>query len=285
LTTQPARAASKGQQLFAASVLRWLDTSHGRLAWRADGPQHGRPILLLQRFRGTMDDWDPDFLNALSGERCVIRFDSSGVGRSEGNVPDIVGMADVAAEVILRLGFDSADVLGWSLGGTVAQQLAVDYPNLVRRLIVAGSSPGPMTDGPQPHPRVAHVMTKSENDEDDYLFLFYPPTGTAISKGRISLRRIAGQSSRGPNVSATAFLGQVEAITNWPGVLHKAGELVVPMLVADGAHDIIFPAYRSFVLSQRAPNAKLVLYPESGHAFLFQRIEEFVREIQRFLAD
>lgn len=265
--------------------IQWLDGPRGRIAWRADGPEGGVPLVLLQRFRGTMDDWDPAFLAAIAADRRVIRFDSAGVGRSDGQVPDgISGMAAVAADVIRGLGLGQADLFGWSLGGVVAQQLALEAPHLARRLIVAGSSPGGITDGPQGHPRVPQAMTRAVNDEADFLFLFYPETESAMAAGRASLARIAAQPGRGPAVTAEAFLAQAQAIAAWPGVLHRAKELRLPMLVANGAHDVMLPAYRSFVLSQQAPDAKLVLYPDAGHAFLFQDIEDFAAEIDRFLA-
>lgn len=267
-----------------ASNVVWLDSCHGRLAVRQDGPEGGIPLVLLQRFRGTMDDWDPAFIKALSADRRVIRFDSAGIGRSEGRVPDtIAGMAHIAADVIQALGFGQADVLGWSLGGVVAQQLALDAPYRVRRLIVAGSSPGGIADGPQPHPRVPQVMTRGVNDAPDFLFLFYPETETAVAAGKASLARIADQPDPGPLVTAEAFMAQVKAISAWPGILHRAKELRMPLLVANGAHDVMLPAYRSFVLSQQAPDAKLILYPDAGHAFLFQHIEDFTAQVERFL--
>lgn len=264
--------------------IEWIETSFGRLAVEVSGLQGGIPLLLLQRFRGTLDDWDPAFIAAISEDRRVIRFDSAGIGRSEGEVPDtIAGMALVAAELVERLGLSKIDLLGWSLGGVVAQQFALDFPHLVRRLIVAGSSPGPVADGPQQHPRVPQVMTKAENDDEDFLFLFYPETDSAVAHGRASLARIKAQPDQGPKTTTTAFLGQAKAISTWPGVLHRVKELRLPMLVANGAHDVMIPAYRSYVLSQQAPDAKLVLYPDAGHAFLFQEIDDFSREIERFL--
>lgn len=264
--------------------LQWIGTSHGQLAVRTNGPEGGIPLLLLQRFRGTTDDWDPAFIEAISADRRVIRFDSPGIGRSEGTVPDtIAGMASIAAELVERLGFSKVDVLGWSLGGVVSQQFTLDFRHLVRRLIVAGSSPGPVADGPQQHPRVPQLMTKSENDEEDFLFLFYPETESAVAHGRASLARINAQPDLGPKTSAMSFMTQVKAISSWPGVLHRANELKLPILVANGAHDVMLPAYRSYVLSQQAPDAKLVLYPDAGHAFLFQEIEDFSREIAAFL--
>ena len=267
------------------SPIQWLETANGRLAYRLDGPEGGIPLLLLQRFRGTMDDWDPAFIAAISVDRRVIRFDSAGIGRSEGQVPEtIAGMAAVAAGVVAQLGLTQVDVLGWSLGGVVAQQFTLDFPHLVRRLIVAGSSPGPVADGPQQHPRVPQVMTKSENDDEDFLFLFYPETDNAVAHGRASLARIRAQADLGPKTSALGFMGQVKAISTWPGVLHRVNELRLPVLVANGAHDVMLPAYRSYVLSQQAPDAKLILYPDAGHAFLFQVIDDFAREIDQFLS-
>lgn len=267
-------------------TINWLETSHGKLAWRADGPESGVPLLLLQRFRGTMDDWDPAFITALSSGRRIIRFDSAGIGRSEGIVPEsIAGIAAIAADVIGKLGLAQVDVLGWSLGGIVGQQLALDFPGLVRRLIVAGSSPGAVADGPKQHPRVPEVMTKPESDEGDFLFLFYPETETAIAAGRASLARIAAQPDQGPKVTGASFMRQVKALSSWPGVLDRVKELKLPILVANGAHDVMLPAYRSYVLSQQAPDAKLVLYPDAGHAFLFQAISDFAAEVDRFLTE
>lgn len=267
------------------SPIQWLETANGRLAYRLDGPEGGIPLLLLQRFRGTMDDWDPAFIAAISADRRVIRFDSAGIGRSEGQVPETIsGMAAIAAGVVAQLGLTQVDVLGWSLGGVVAQQFTLDFPHLVRRLIVAGSSPGPVADGPQQHPRVPQVMTKSENDDEDFLFLFYPETDSAVAHGRASLARIRAQADLGPKTSALGFMGQVKAISTWPGVLHRVNELRLPVLVANGAHDVMLPAYRSYVLSQQAPDAKLILYPDAGHAFLFQVIDDFAREIDQFLS-
>lgn len=264
--------------------VEWLNTKYGSLALRQDGTFDGVPLLLLQRFRGTMDDWDPNFVTALSQNRRIIRFDSAGIGRSNGTVPDTVtGIADVAAEVVRELGLPQVDVLGWSLGGIIAQQLALDYPDLVRRLIVAGSSPGVVEGAPEPHPRVSQVMTKPENDEDDFLFLFYPDTETAKSAGRDSLARIRNQPDRGLNVSTAGFMTQIKAIISWPGSLSRANEFRQPMLVANGAHDVMLPAYRSYALSQKVSNAKLVIYPDAGHGFLFQKIEEFTREVDAFL--
>lgn len=268
---------------------REIETSRGLLICREDGENGSAatapPLLLLQRFRGVMDDWDPAFIAAVSARRRVIRFDSAGIGRSAGVVPETIeGMAALAAEVVGRLGLSQVDVLGWSLGGIVAQQLALDYPDLVRRLVVAGSSPGGVADGPQPHPKVREVMTRGANDEADFLFLFHPESDDATAKGRASIRRIAAQPDRGPLTTAASAMAQLKAIGAWKGVRDRLRDLIQPVLVANGAHDVMLPAYRSFILSQEAPNAKLIVYPDAGHGFLFQEIEDFSLQIDRFLA-
>lgn len=264
------------------SEYQYSDLPMGRIAWTVDGPEGGVPLVLFQRFRGTIDDWDPAFIAAIAKDRRVIRFDNAGIGRSTGRVPDtIAGIAEVAAAFISQFG--QVDVLGWSLGGVVAQETTLQVPHLVRRLIIAGSSPGGVTDGPQPHPRVPEVMTRGVNSPGDFLFLFYPETENAVASGEASLARIQAQP-HGPEVTAEAFMAQIKAISSWPGVIHRAKEFRLPMLVANGAHDVMLPAYRSYVLSQQAPDAKLVLYPDAGHAFLFQHIEDFAAEIDRFLA-
>lgn len=160
--------------------------------------------------------------------------------------------------------------------------MALDAHHLPRRLIVAGSSPGGITNRPQPHPRVPHVMTWRVNDDVDFLFIFYPESKSAVACGRASIARIAAQSDRGPSVTAEAFFSQIKAISSWAGILSWAKDLRMPILVANGAQDVILPAYRSFVLSQQAADAKLILYPDAGQAFLFQEIEDLAAQIDLF---
>ncbi|NSY62260.1 alpha/beta hydrolase [Rhizobium rhizogenes] len=261
-----------------------VQTKHGEIAIWTNGPERGTPLVLLPRFRATMDDWDPAFIKSLSRDHQVVRFDNPGVGLSQGSsLNSIKSMASVAAEVILQVAPRHADVLGWSLGGAVAQQLALDYPHILRRMILVGATPGAIAEGPRQQPRVATVLAKEENDEQDFLYLFYPETEAAVSCGRTSIRRIANQPYRSPGVSALAFMLQVQAFTRWPGILHRARELKLPILVVAGAQDIVAPAYCSFVLSQQVADAKFIVYPDSGHASLFQHAEEFIEDATRFL--
>jgi pimeloyl-ACP methyl ester carboxylesterase len=265
--------------------IKYIKTRAGTLAYHVTGSGGGTPLLMAQRFRGTLDDWDPALIARLASQRTVVMFDSAGIGRSEGEVPtSIVGIADVAADCAKALGLGPVDLLGWSLGGLIVQQVALNYPDLVRRLIVAGSSPGGISDGPKQHPKVQQVMGNPVNSEEDFLFLFFPETDTARAAGRAYYARLQQIEDLGPPVTAASFMNQIKAFSSWSGVRDRLGELKMPVLVANGQHDVMIPAYRSYVLAQEVANAKLVLCPDAGHALLFQYAEEFAAEVNRFLS-
>ncbi len=183
-----------------------VTTRTGRIAYRIEGEGAGPPLLLLPRFRGTMDDWDPEFVANLSAGRRVIRFDSAGVGASDGEAPDsVAGMSAIAIALVEALGLGDFDVLGWSMGGFVAQNLALDLSDRVRRLIIAGSSPGGVSGGPPPDPRVSEVAGKPVNDREDLVFLFFGLGHDAIgmyrswisSTGLSKLFSSVGSSTKG----------------------------------------------------------------------------------------
>jgi len=266
----------------------FITTSHARLAYRMDGAGEALPLLLAPRFRGTMDDWDPEFIGKLGARRPVIRFDSAGIGVSDGETPDnVADMARIALAFVDALGLADFDLLGWSMGGFVALNLAIDNPTRVRRLVIAGSSPGAITGGPPPSPRVAQVAAKEVNDKEDLAFLFFAATPSSRAAGLASLARIEAASAT-PAMRKEAVMGHAKAIGAWSAgqgaARPRLGKLTMPTLVAGGAADVLMPAYASFVLSQEAPNAKLIIYPNAGHGFLFQYIDEFTREVNDFLA-
>jgi pimeloyl-ACP methyl ester carboxylesterase len=254
------------------------------LSYTVDGTGGEFPLVLLQRFRGTVDDWDPAFVAALASKRQVIRFDSAGIGGSEGETPVSVSeMSKVAIAFLGALNLAKVDLLGWSLGGFVTQHVALDAPHLVRRLIIAGSGPGGTPEGPRTDPKIFKVATKPVSDDEDFLVLFYPETETAISAGRESIDRIKHVQNKAPDVTVDSFMRQGQALGTWEGVRSRLAELKLPVLVANGVDDVMIPAYGSYVISQEAPNAKLVLYPNAGHGFLFQHISDFAGEVNGFL--
>ena len=264
-----------------------IATRHGTLAVRMDGDPHKAPVLLCQRFRGTMDDWDPEFVARLATSRRVIRFDSAGIGESDGVTPNTVrGMAEIVPTLLDVLDIDAVDLLGWSLGGYVAQTVALVWPGRVRRLVIAGSGPGG-PDGPPAHQRVAEIAAETEPAREDVQFLFFAESEAGNAAARRHFDRI--RLGKRPPVAAESGRKQREAIVSWwkgdGAARPHLAELGMPVLVANGIADVMVPAEHSFAIARNAPRAKLVLYPDSGHAFLFQYAEDFSAEVLRFLFD
>ena len=270
---------------MASNQIQFVETKYGRLAYRIDGSGGDVPLVLLQRFRGTIDDWDPAFIASLTSSRRVIRFDSAGVGRSDGRTPESVSeMAEIARAFLKATNIDKADLLGWSMGGFIGQHIALEAPQIVRRLIIAGSGPGGVPEGPKAHPKVLEIATKPQSEDSDFLFLFFTDSESGRAAGKANVERIKAVANKGPAVTVESFMRQGKALATWAGVRPRLGELKLPILVANGVSDVMVPAYGSYVISQEAPNAKLVLYPDAGHSFLFQYINDFAGEIEPFLS-
>ena len=268
-----------------------IGTSSGTLAYRRFGKTRGGPSLLLtQRFRGTMDHWDPLLLDLLATHREVVLFDNVGVGRSAGSpAKSIAEQARGAINLLDALRIEQADVLGWSMGGAVAQSLALDFPQRIRRLVVAGSGPGGVADAPAAPERVWEVSGKPVNDDADFLYLFFHDTDSSQRAGQQHLARLQARTEPfSPPVAVQTVAAQVGAIRAWgagiENALPRLGDMVQPVLVANGQFDRMVHAYNSYVMAQRLPNAKLILYPDAGHAFLFQHAQAFADDALGFLA-
>jgi pimeloyl-ACP methyl ester carboxylesterase len=211
------------------------------------------------------------------------------VGASSGEAPDsITGMAQIAADFIGALGHSQVDVLGWSMGGAVAQRLTIDHPHLVRRLVLTATGPGAVPDAPPPVEKAFQVAAKPVNDDEDFLYLFFTGTDQSRSAGLASLRRLDERlTASRSTVKAATVQAQLAAIRGWvTGKDSSADQLdsvTIPVLVANGTRDVMVHAYGSYVLSQRLPDAHLILYPDAGHAFLFQYPERFGEAVLQFL--
>ena len=200
--------------------------------------------------------------------------------------------ASSAAQVLLALGFEQVDVLGFSMGGTVALQFVLDYPQMTRRLVIAGSGPGFVPDVPPGEvvdaTRVWPIATKPVNDDADFLYLFFENTTTSQAAGkaylaRLNARRDAFTRQVGPD-AWQAQLRSAQAVGSADrSLLPKLASVRHPVLVANGRHDIMVPSFASYAMAQRLPDARLVIYPDSGHGFLFQHAETFADEVLRFL--
>jgi len=241
--------------------------------------------VLCMRLRGTIDHWDPALLDVLATEREVIVFDNRGTSGSSGAAPSTIdGLADGGIAFIRALGLDQVDVMGWSLGGIVAQGIALGAPELVRRLIVAGSTPAGVPNQPPPSAKVGEILTHAVNDDEDYLHLFFPESDEARAAGLASLRRLDIRLARSQAaVQGDTYRAQLTAIGAFGGYYSRLGELKLPVLVANGAHDVMINSYATYAMSQQLADAKAVLYSDAGHGFLFQHIEDFAHEVSRFL--
>lgn len=289
-TSQAASAYRPGAA--EAATTRFVEVNGARLAYRVFGRERTgvAPLVLLQRFRGTMDDWDPLFLNRVAAQRRVILFDNTGVGESGGATPPTLErQADDASAFLSAIGVRSADVLGWSMGGMTAQILAAKHPAQVRRLVLVGTLPA----GGSPEVSVtpgqwSQVAAKPAYTDQDILFLFFSPTADGVAAGRESMRRTSYRKPATRVGTSQATMGaQYAGITgffknegDWYG---KLKTIRVPALVVNGDEDGAFPAINSAVLAREIPDSDLVIYPDAGHGAQHQYGDRFAGDLLSFL--
>jgi pimeloyl-ACP methyl ester carboxylesterase len=271
------------------AVTRFVEGDGFRYAYRMLGRAGGVPLVLCHRFRGTMDDWDPAFIDALGAERRVILFDNAGIGLSAGATPDsIKSMAAGAAEFIRSIKLKQVDLLGFSLGGYVAQTVTLDYPDLVRRLVLAGTGPGGGEGIVLAGPEIRQVSGRPVLGLEEYLHLFFSPSDASQAAGRRYWSRVNERGpDREPPVTETTIKAQVAALVAWSqgkgSAFPRLGEIEQPVLVANGSNDLMVPTINSFTMAQKSKNAMLIVYPDSGHGFLFQYPETFAQHVLDFL--
>ncbi|MDQ8020800.1 MAG: alpha/beta hydrolase [Moraxellaceae bacterium] len=282
-----------GSGVTATAETRVIDVDGNAIAYRDIGSSRGTPLLLLNRFRGTMDNWDPKLIDKLATERRVVMFDQPGFARSQGTPQDsLPQFAASAVAVARRLGIEKFDLLGFSMGGTVALQVLLDHPQRVRRAVIAGSAPGHVPgEVPSNVAAGAEVWTvamKPVNVDEDFLFLFFEQTPTSQRAGREYLARLTQRKDAFAKlVDATAWQAQLKSAsavhTPQTSLLPRLKEIAHPVLVANGRHDIMAPTYASYAMAQALPQGWLKIYPDSGHGFLFQYPDEFGEDVLRFL--
>ncbi|MFJ4465900.1 alpha/beta fold hydrolase [Streptomyces sp. NPDC089424] len=268
---------------------RFAEVDGTRFAYRRFGRTDGTPLVLLNRFRGTMDDWDPSLVDSLAATRPVLLFDNAGVGRSGGRTPGTVTeMAEAAAGFVAEVVGAPADLLGFSLGGYVAQRLALAHPAAVRRLVLAGTGPGAGEGVLPSRPQVAPLRSAPEMDQAALRVLFFPDSAAGSRHAEDLWERTHRRPEREPEVPAASYERQIEAIGHWSsaggdGTYGALADLRLPVLVANGSDDVMVPTVNSFLMSQLLPDAELVIYPGSGHGFLFQYAEIFAARVGEFL--
>jgi pimeloyl-ACP methyl ester carboxylesterase len=271
---------------------QFLQAGGETYAYRRLGSGSGLPLVFLQHFTGTLDNWDPAVTDSLASGREVILFESAGIGRSTGVVPDTVaGMAKHALAFLDGLNLGSYDVLGFSLGGMVAQQMAQERRSIFRRMILAGTAPRGGED-------IMHLdkpsLAKYLGDPNlkGYAVLqkiFFAPTESSQEAGAAFIERLSQRKGDREPVSGPAVAeAQMAAFRDWERFtgdrFADLKNIQHPTLVLNGIHDEMIPVQNSYWLSANLPNAVLLTYPDSGHGSLFQFHESFARQAAAFLA-
>jgi pimeloyl-ACP methyl ester carboxylesterase len=263
-----------------------------RFAYRRFGTETGAPLLFMQHFRGGLDHWDPAVTDGLAANRPVILFNNAGVASSSGQTPDTVdAMARHAADFIGGLGLAKVDLVGFSLGGYVAQSLALQYAHIVRRLVLVGTGPRggePSQDASVPQYATSTDPQTGESPLESFLYLFFSPSERSQAAGAAFwTRRHLRSTDVDPPSSPQAMTAQLAATKDWRLIKgERYAELTRighPTLVVNGSNDIMVPTINSFTMSQRMPNAQLILYPDAGHGSQFQYPDKFVCHARTFL--
>lgn len=273
-----------------AAPTRFVETNGIRFAYRRFGKPDGVPLVFNQHFTGTMDHWDPAVTDGLATEREVILFNNAGISSTSGEVPaSVEKMAANAAAFIKALGLAKVDVLGFSLGGLVAQEIALAEPKLVRRLILLGTGPrgGEGMDGGTPEGNRIFGATYTEPDHL-WLSVFFTPSQASQAAGRAFLKRFRLRAKdRDPEVNNKVAPAQRAAIAKWAAPRERPYDYLKaiqqPTLIVNGSNDVIIYTVNSFILQQNLPNAQLIIYPDSAHGSHHQYPALFVADVTRFL--
>ncbi len=258
-------------------------------AYRDTGGEDEVPLVLLQHFRGNLDNWDPALIDALATARRVVTFDNAGVGGSTGTTPDTIGqMARDAIAFLAAMGISQADLLGFSIGSFVAQQITLTRPAIVRRLVLASSAPRGAAGMHGWAPEVIGAIGTPQTSPEAYLGVFFTPSAPSRQAGQEALRRMYARTEDRDKATTWATReAQYDAVCTWGipdhGLLQRLGAIDMPVFVANGDSDpMILPRY-SYLLAGLIPHAEVIIYPDSAHGFLFQHHAQFAADVEAFL--
>ena len=257
-------------------------------AYRELGPKAGVPVIFLVHLAGTLDNWDPGVVDGIAARHRVITFDNRGVGASTGKTPDTIeAMAKDAVTFIRALGFDQVDLHGFSMGGMIAQVISRDEPELVRKLILTGT-------GPAGGKGIKEVVWVAQLDtlrgllsrQDPKQFLFFTRTANGKRAGKEFLARLQERTAdRDTPITIKSYFAQLKACRRWgKEEPHDLSLVHQPVLLVNGDHDRMLPTPNTLDMARRLPNNELVIYPDAGHAGIFQFHKQFVEKAVEFLA-
>jgi pimeloyl-ACP methyl ester carboxylesterase len=276
-----AAAAAAPPRSITDAPIRTVRAGQGKIGYRSIG--EGRPLVLVMGLAGSMDAWPPGFVDALAAHRRVITFDNEGIRHTTlgAGTLTIGRMADDVASLIRALRLRRADVLGWSMGGMIAQALARRHPERVRRLVLCATAPG----NGRATPPAADVINQLATGTANVFQLLFPPGHDSAAQA--FARAITSYPNAGPAAPPEVTRAQLAASGTWLGGGDPSGRPVrrlrLPVLVGGGALDRLLPVANQRYLARALPNARLRVYRDAAHGFMFQHRRAFLRQIERFL--
>ncbi len=277
--------------MYAEAAIRRITAGSGvEYAYRDLG-EGDVPLVLLQHFRGNLDNWDPALVDALASDRRVVAFDNVGVGATTGTTPNTVEeMAHGAIAFVEAMSLQRVDLLGFSIGSFVAQEIALIRPDLLRRVVLASSAPQGAAGMHGWAPEIIGAVGEPETNPQGYLDVFFAPTNTSREAGHQAAGRIFGRTTeRDEPTTWQTRQAQYDAVCAWGipnhSLLQRVAAIDLPVFVANGDSDpMILPRY-SNLLAGLLPNARLTIYPDSAHGFLFQHHSRFAADVNAFLSE
>src|SRR5271165_720091 len=272
----------QNQSVSAANGVNYVyrDTGHG---------EGVVPLVLLQHFRGNLDNWDPALIDALALGRRVVTFDNTGVGGSTGATPDAIEqMARDAIAFLTAMEFSQADLLGFSIGSFIAQQVALVRPAIVRRLVLASAAPQGAAGMHGWAPEVIGAIGTLNTTPEAYLDVFFTPSAASRQAGKEALQRMYARTEDRDKATTWATReAQYDAVCTWGipdhALLQRLSAIDMPVFVANGDSDPMILPHYSYLLAGLIPHARVKIYPDSAHGFLFQHHAEFAADVQEFL--
>jgi pimeloyl-ACP methyl ester carboxylesterase len=277
-----------GELSYIYAPFKFIQVDGEKIAYKIIGK--GKPVVFLHRFRGTLNDWDPAFVDAVAKNYQVIIFDPPGVGLSSGTVPiSVTKWAGQAVQFTCALGIDNAIYLGWSMGGAVAQVIAINHPDYVDKLVLLGTGPSGNPDLVPGNPEFGLRARKPVYDFDDHQFLFFYNSETSKAACSSYLKRVNMIKERDTDTKLESYQNMSVAMGDFKAnkeknYFNELKNIKRPVLIGNGKFDPSYPLMNSYVLEREIPNSKLIIYPDSGHGFLFQHFQMFTPELLAFMA-
>jgi pimeloyl-ACP methyl ester carboxylesterase len=287
MTTVDAPTGAALNTTWETAPTQTINAGGVEFAYRQLGPSTGVPVVFLTHLAAVLDNWDPRVVDGIAAKHPVITFDNRGVGASSGATPTTIEeMASDAVTFIRALGLDQVDLFGFSMGGMIAQVIAQQEPQLVRRMIIAGTGPAG-GDGIEKVTRITYLDAARGllTRQDPKQFLFFTRTPNGRRAGEEFLARLEERTNdRDKAISVRSFRAQLKAIHRW-GLMKPAdlSSIHQPVLVMNGESDRMVPTKNTIDLDRRLPNSQLVVYPDAGHGGVFQFHADFVKRALEFL--